>query len=358
ISYVLAVLILFFAFFSWQSVDRAVFISGASDFFVPLIWFSLFFVCLGLAMLLIKEKLFLSIIFFLAISLNFFFVHNIFFLLSALIGLGLFYSAYASIQSDLLLSIKISAYKSVYRGAYPMVLALAVLISSQYFFSIKNIETKQLIPKLESNKVMDQVISFGFSKINPEFKNIETENLTVDQFLGEAFDMILKKQMENGENISEGKSLEEINMLLETQMGKELTQAEKEDVANFVETGKNPEQNLEMQAETKKIAIEQWKKELSNSAGIEIVGNEKVADVFLAMLNKKMDSFSEDNIGEARESSFFPAILAIILFFSIMSVGILVSKIWIPIVAVAVAVLRKFGIVEIVREMREVEVLK
>lgn len=358
ISYVLSVLVLMFAFFSWRSVNSAVFVSGASDFFVPLVWFSLFSICLMLAMFLVREKMFLGIVFVAAIFLDFFFAHNIFFLASALIGASLFYNAYLSIQNDLLLSIKINTYKSVYRGAYSIVLALAILISSQYYFSIKDLETKQLIPKLESSMIMDKAVALGFSKINPDFKNIEMENLTIDQFLEEAFDLILKKQNEKQEEVSVDENMEEINILFESQEGVELTQLEKDNIANFIETRNNPEQNLQLQAEAKKIAIEQWKAELSKSAGVNITGSEKVADIFLAMLNKKMDSFSENEISGAQESSFFPIVLAIILFFSIMSISILISKFWMGVVVLMVFILRKAGIVVIAREMKEVEILQ
>jgi len=353
LSYVLSFLLLVFAFFSWNSIDNAVLNDGASDFWIPLLWISFLVITLGLSMFLIREKYFLVVIFFLVFFLDFIFVHSLFFFPSIFAGTALFYYSYLMIQSDMAFSLKISIRRSFRRGIYAIILALSVVISSQYFFSISDMPMEKLIPKFKSNRYSDQLVSFIISKISPDLKNFKSDELIVDDFLNEIFNVMLKKQIGEEVDIVGDDNSREVGTLIQSQAKETISSQEKELVQVFMQNEKN--QISELSDQAKKSAIEKWKAQLSDLAGSEISGNEKVSELFLSILNNRISNISDSAVRNSKSSEIFPMILALALFFSIVPIGSLVSRIWFLFAAAIFAILKKIGIVKIVYETKEVE---
>ena len=46
------------------------------------------------------------------------------------------------------------------------------------------------------------------------------------------------------------------------------------------------------ESELRQIVVDDWKKQLSQTAGFKIAGDEKVNDVFVALINSRMSKFS------------------------------------------------------------------
>ena len=183
LSFALIFCTLFGAFFSWLSVYRAITISDSSTWLVPMLWLSFYAVLLCLTIILLNPAFLLRIVlgvsFLFSIIFTFSFWHfliSIFCMLIAFIGIG-------SIKKDLKLNIKISLWKSLYVGKFSLILALAILISSQYFFTIKNIDGQKIVPNLDLSMVVEKILPSVLSSMLPDGGKMTPQQMELSQNL-------------------------------------------------------------------------------------------------------------------------------------------------------------------------------
>ncbi len=106
----------------------------------------------------------------------------------------------------------------------------------------------------------------------------------------------------------------------------------------------------------KEDVLDEWKKELSDVSGIEISGEEKVADVFVAIVNFRIEKLVEPDT-ENNKSEILPMIFSIILFITLLSIGSFISRFWTIFSAVIFWILRKIGLVEVITKKAKVETI-
>lgn len=356
--YVLAAIVLSFSFFSWLSVNRAIFSKDYSDFWVPLIWFSLFAIGLCLLVVLAKEKIFVRVVLFLSLVPSLFFVWDFLHMLVAIFAWALLFGAEKNINKDIETSTKINLLKSLPRGTFLVVVALAFVICSQYYFSVRSLDPLKMAPTVSKGGAVGGMVNLVLPWISPEFKRVSSEEVSIDDFLGEIYELVIKRESEELKNKMESGAdsfqKNQVESLLEMELGRKLTEDEK---LQLGEVGLGDQmESIAMSPQIKGEVVSQWKKELSKSAGFEVVGSEKVADIFVAVFNSKVEDFVEvDEKGE--KAKLIPIVFSIILLISLVSIGSFVSRLWIPIAALAFLIFRKTGIAKIEKKMVEAEII-
>jgi|GEM_PF-7128281 len=358
LSRVLIFLTIFFSFLSWRSVDRAIFSQGASDFFVPLVFFSLFAVALSLSIVLVRGKIWIWSVVFLSLGTSLFFPYDFFHLLAVFLAWGLIVTSARNINSDIGASLRISLTKSLYRGSFLITLAFALMISSQYYFSAKRMDPADIAPNISKSGVTSQVTNFILPRINPEFRQIESNEITVDNFLGEAYEAIIRKEderLKNGTDFeTEVSSKDLMGKMIEDELGRKLTDDEKKQLEQMETIA--PSKVATLSPQIKQEVLAEWKRELSRLSGLEIKGNENVTEMFVSVMNSKMDELA--SVEKRGTSGVLPAIFSIILFLTLVPLGSLVSRFWIMVTTGIFWILKRMGIIKIVLETKEVEVIR
>ncbi|MFZ5982403.1 MAG: hypothetical protein ACOYS2_02450 [Patescibacteria group bacterium] len=308
---------LVFAFFSWLSVDRAINVSDSSTWGVPIVLFSIWFVLLALFWIVASDKnwgeLFLTSG---GIFLSLFFAFSIFHFLVLLLSALLIIWAGKEIQKESESRIRISPALIVWLKRGLIILAFSLAISSQYYFTVKDRDQTQLIPRFRLE----------------EFLGGNLEEMIIKNFLPE------NSGMENPElSIREA--------ILENYYA--------EKMANNV-----PEIRDEKlrRIEEEKV-VEAGRAELEKALGKKLQGDEKIGDLFSEMISQSVNEIVAPNLADGK-SKAVPVVLALILFITIWSVGIFFSRLLGWAVGLIFWALKKTRLVEIEKIQIEKEIIK
>ena len=193
LKYSLLGLVLFSGFLSWFSVFNVSKISGSGAWSWSILFFSLFIIFMCLAAILVSQEIVVEIVVAITFLLSLVFTFYLWYFIILLIAILLVLAGLRNIRKDLDLNIKVDLWKSLYVGKFKIVLALAVLISSQYFFMTSSLNGQKTIPKLDFSSVTSKLVQPILVMINPSFKPMQKEDLTVDQF-------IIQSQQKNNED--------------------------------------------------------------------------------------------------------------------------------------------------------------
>ncbi|MDZ4384800.1 MAG: hypothetical protein U0944_00075, partial [Candidatus Moranbacteria bacterium] len=183
LKYVLAALFLIVSFLVWRSVDRAVNVPGASIWAVPVSFFSVYFVLAYLNTIVIKRIEILQWLFSASILLSFIFVRSLWHLNAVFAAYVFLAWGITKIVDDLQLNIRVSLWKSIRAGSALVLLAISLMIASQYYASAKDFGAERIIPQFRISSVSGNLTSKILAMVNPGFKDISQEGLTVDQFI-------------------------------------------------------------------------------------------------------------------------------------------------------------------------------
>ncbi len=343
-------LMLITSFFAWLAIDQAITVPGASLWAVPIISVSVFFVMAYVSIIILKRKDYVLGLFALAYLANFVFVPNFL----HLIGFGIAYLftfwAVARIKQDLSLNVRLSIWKSVRAGSGLFVFAVSCLITSQYYFTVKDLDTKQLIPQFYISSLTGNLTTRFLAATNPEIKNIAQENLTVDQFI-----LQTQKGKSQAEDISLETDMQIDQMIQEANPGATVAQKKilKEKALQKVASA-----SLEMGKEQEGLLLSEGRKQFSEMSGMTLRGDEKMADVLASVVNNKIDQYLGSGAGENKKTSTLPYIMAIVLWLTILPLGSILNTLWIMLAEFFVWILLKVGIVSIRHVPVEMEVLE
>lgn len=331
---ILSVITLAISFFAWWSVDRAVNIPSASQWIVPIAWFTLLFAILCLDIILIKEAYIEILLFVFSTALSFIFIQSIGHLLAFVLGFILLFLASNRIDRDLKANIKINLWKSMRMGRMLIVLGLALVITSQYYFEAINLGAKNMIPQLKLDDFSGKTTTKILTQINPNLAVLEDEGLTVDELLLQ----VSKQNQPPDMN-------EQMDRIIEMEYGNS-TPLEKEEIKKGAAR------------ESEKILLQEGRKKLAEYAGRDLTGQEKVSDVFSEIVNNKIGEFFQPGIAGPESSSAVPLVIAILLFLTIISLGPILGSVGMLAVIIIFILLVKLKVVNIRKETREVEVIE
>jgi hypothetical protein len=324
-KYAIAGMAVLLGIISWMTVDWAIKLPNFSNWLIPSIFFTLFFIMLVLSAILIRQwSVILSILavsFFASLYFAFSFWHFlILFLCFLLTWIGL-----ARIIQDLNLNIKLSITKSVRTGKSIIILALSIAIASQYYTEVRNSNQINIIPKLKMGSAVNQILPMVY----PNLKNSAQNDLTVDQFISE-----IAKQ--NTDSFLAG----------DTDKQKYLNSA-----------GINNEQITQIINSNQDKILEEERKNFSQMAGMTLSGNEKISDVFSEMINNRInDLFSPSLQGD--NLPFLPLLAAFILFLTVASLGSVIGSLAGYFLAFVFWLMRKMDLVKISKTTVEMEIIE
>ena len=346
------------AFFSWRAVDRAIFVEGAGDFWVPLFFVSVFVVAIDLVIVLIGKKRYFGIIVFGSLFPSLFFSSTLGHLATVVVAATIIFVAGRNIKTDIDDRVKIRLMKSFHQGAFMVMVGIVMVISSQYYFSIKKLDSGSIVPNISDGGVASTAIDFLLPLISPEFRQTKSDGISVDEFLGGIYEKAIGNDDAEVKNITgnemDGIRKEQMEGLIEAELGRELTVDEKEQVAIW---GTEESFDISLRApEIKEDFMREWKRELSRSIGIEVVGNENVADIFVAVMNSRMDKLTSSNMSESQGA--LPAVFALMLFLTLIPVGSLMSRVWTSSAAGIFWIMRRTGVINVETETKEAEVIR
>ncbi|MFZ2975053.1 MAG: hypothetical protein WA055_00290 [Candidatus Moraniibacteriota bacterium] len=325
-KYVIAGLMIVFGTLAWFSVERAINVPSSSTWLVPSIWFILFYIAIALGAILIKDKVVLISVLALSFLANLIFAFSFWHVLILVFSFFVALAGLERISKDIKSNIKFDITKSVRTGKTMLILALSIMITSQYYVEVKNTGKTNIIPKFEVGDAVNQILP----RIYPELKDSGKSDLTVDEF-------ILKMSKENSDsflgNILESQGLDE------KQIGVSKSQIEK-----IIATDQG------------KIIAEQ-RKSFSEIAGVPLTGQEKISDVFSEMINNKINEFFSTSL-EKDSLPFLPFIASFILFLTVASLGSFLGSICGYFSAFIFWILRKANLVLVSKKMVEMEMVE
>jgi len=165
------------AFFSWLSVSSAINVPNSSVWFLPTIWFALFYIFYSLEFILVSEKFLISLSIILGLFLSLIFAPNLRHALILLLAMVLLFISYRQIRKDLGMNVKLHLPKTLRMGKTAFMLALALVISSQYYFEGKEAGLLK-IPSFDAGVILDNKWAQEFLyKINPDLQKMDNKKI-------------------------------------------------------------------------------------------------------------------------------------------------------------------------------------
>lgn len=330
IQYVLPALAITISFFAFWSVERAVRVPEASDWLAPIVWFSLLFMILCLNIVLMKNKMHIYATLFLALLPSLIFSSNFWQFLVILFGLLLLLAARARIRGDIEYGKKIRLGRSLRFGKSFIFLALALVISSQYYFLVKDEPAQKFIPDFKVDGLTEYLAPKILSAVNPDLSASIDGEMTVDQFI---------VQMQKSQLDQAGYSPEKLS---------KLPADERAAVQKQI--------NAEIE-KNQGALLEEGRKKFADLSGQPVSGSEKVSSIFSEIINSKVNSyFKPGNI--STDALPVAPIVAFILFLTVWSLGSFLGIILVPITAGIFWILVQSKLVLISKVPTEAEVIE
>lgn len=314
LKYNLIFFLLIFSFGLWRAVDRAIFVKEASVWTAPIIWSTLFFTALSLAVFLIKEKIFLYVPVFISLFLSLLFSFSAFHALILALSCLLLAVALNRASDDFKSRLRIDLGKNIRAGSGLIIFALSLAIASQYYFETRDLAMEKFLPRFEIGKETNGLMLKIVSNFLPQAKDLGDENMTVDQFV---LGMLEKQKM--------------TSLLPDDPALKELERS---------------------------LAADEGRKQISQIALREVKGDEKISDVFSEIINKKINSSFMPSLGRGENHSLFSAIIAIAILLTAASLGSFLMIFWVWIIMLFFFILRKSGAVSVALVPAEKEIIE
>lgn len=350
LKYSLAALTILFGFLAWRSIDRAINVPDASVWGMPTILFSLFFVLSYLDVIVIKKIAILQLIFLAIFVSSFAYIYSFWHIVAVSLSYLFALWALLKIKKDLRLNVKISLWKSIRTGSTLLLFAISMMITSQYYFEVKDLDSAHLIPQFNVGAMTGGLTTKIISAMNPQFKNLDQDGLTVDQFI---------LQTAQGQNQDSGISdnmNDQIDQTIERSNPK-LTAAQK-NILKEEALKKVSDTNSEISKGQNELILQEGRNKFSEISGTDLTGSEKVSDVLSGLVNRKINQYLGSGLSDSEKSSPLPYIMAIGLFLTVLPLGSLLNTLWMLIVELIIWIFIKSELISIAKIPVEMEVIE
>jgi hypothetical protein len=348
----LAIVTITVSFGGWTLLHRAIVNPGIADWIIPGIFFSLTFVFWILSVILLKKANYLWILYFFSLMPSFFFTFEFWHLLAIGTSLVLLFWASVRINRELGAAVKVNLWRSVRLGRVIMVLSLALAISSQYYFEIQKSGVHRKIPQFNIGTSNGKIISKITSIFYPGVDISKDQTITVDQ-------LIMQSQQSSGEytfdDQGEVNTRGDVEKMIEEQLGVNIPDDQKQELINSYYA-----QNQALSEKNNELILLEGRKQISDLVGMEVRGDEKVADIFSQMINKKIEDFLNFNVDSDSKGdlAYLPIVLTIILFLSVLSLGSFLAPLWVLCAQIFFWLMVKMKWVKISKVMVEQEIIE
>ncbi len=316
------------AFFAWFSVSNAITVASSSVWLVPAIWFSFLYIIYSLEFVIVPEKIWSILSIVLGLFFSLIFVHTLWHALILFVSAGLLFISYRQIRTDLGQNVKLHLPKTLRMGKVSFLFALALVISSQYYFQAKAVGLLKL-PAFDAGVILENSWARQILyQLNPDLQKLSDKNLTVDQ-------MILQNYQDSQ---ATGDETELLNL------------AQSSQAISLV--------NLQKIEEIRKQKIlEAGREQLGTMANRKLTGAEKVSDVLTEIMNQKLQSLVSPDYANGN----FPAVpigMAAVLFLTVLSLGAFLLRIIVYFISFIFWILTSTKVVKIKMVPVEMEVIE
>ena len=347
-QWLLGVLLLFLtgtSFWGWYTIGQIIDVSQVNSGWIgAIVWFSLSISFMCLIALSFTRKLFsiMASIFLLLPGLLF--VQNLVFLLFICGGILLCMMGLLRMRHAMTLHVTIHIRRSMQHGTSWIVLSLALVVTSFYYMQIQNKSGDELLQMLSLDQASHTVLNRTLGLMNPEFKQANQNNMTVDEFLM----TFQKNQAMNDIAIAVPSDTELLKMA-------GLTPSDPRSPQALIQIKNGIEKNNKA-ISPQKIILDQSRKQLSDTVGTPLSGQEYITDVLSQIIDQRIHTYFKPN-ETSNSASMLPFILAIILFVTLWSLGSLLAILWRFMTASSFALLCRFGVINVQKVMVEQEII-
>lgn len=185
ISVTLLILLALFSWVGWQTVERAVLVESASHFLLPGTFIVAMVVTLFAGSLVWQERSFRWL------AASFLSIPSAFSVISLshtavmLVAIALTTAGLGRVQSELTERIHLSVRKSLFLGLTPLLFAVSLLVSSQYYAHVQALSWERLVPSFNLGEGVGPMFLRLAEPFYPEIRQLGDEQVTVDAFLQE-----------------------------------------------------------------------------------------------------------------------------------------------------------------------------
>ena len=309
------------ALFLWWSAKNIIETPQTENWFLPIVLFSSFFIFWSLGLILIKNDWLFYGLSVLSVMISFIWFFSWGYALVVAVALISLFAGRKVAQDEMSARVKISVWNSLRLERRFFVFAISLILTGQYFFSGGQMTAAKSLPQLKISDKQAEYLTKIFSKFDPTLKSQKNINkMTVDEF-------ILLNAGQDGEYDYDYNNLsaENKNILLKKK---------------------------------KQMILQKGRENLSRMAERNILGNEKILDVFTGIVNNKINKLADNNIGYLDgEISLTYIIFSILLFLTIFSLGMLISPILILLTWLMFKFMIVVGLIGIKNKTVEMEII-
>lgn len=306
LSITLATVAILLACLSWWSVGRAIQSANSFTWTTSIVCFSLLLIFLSLSIVLVREILSIELLMIGVLASNFLFVLEPWHLAFVLLGLMFSFWGMKRVRRDIELNVKIDLWKSLQMGRSLLIIGFAIVITSQYYFTIQKAGAPKIVPHFETGSVVGTLSTKIMAAVNPDFKALQQNGITVDEFI------------------------------LQTQQN----------------------QVAAVPGAYTDLVLQQGRAQLSQMTGQNLSGSETMSDVFSGFIDKKIDDYFSPSVENPNASKVLSFIMAGILFFTIWPVGSFLSIFLILIAYLIFLVFVRLGVVTVRKIPVEMEIIE
>lgn len=331
-------------FFGWLRIAMLMEGTVESSWTVPIALFSSGISLLGLVFLLHKPLWLRLCAIAVAFIPSLFFIHSVLHGVILCLTSGICFYGFSRMHTDMLHHTRIMIRNSMHHGIGFVVVSFSLCIASLYYAQMQTESNEKLLERLSLNQTSHGIINQSLGILNPEFKQVTDRGVTVDEFLETIQDMQLPE-----------------GSILKTPSDEELLRmagvAPDDPSAPLVL--KRIRVSLEKNASTlnsKEVLLQQGRKQLSDSVGRTVQGQDPIADVLSDIIDQRLRTYFQPNIANGNES-ILPFILSVILFITLWSLGSILSIVWRYLTAMLFHIFRSFGWIVIQKVTTEQEVV-
>ncbi len=309
------------SFFAWQSLYQAVLISGSSHFLIPSVLFSVLAVFLLVSVILFALPLFRSLAIAIAVFPIFAFGWSLASFVATPVAFLFCYWGLSTIGRELSEHVTVRFFSSARMGTFLLALGFSVSITAGYATLITTMPVEKLLPRFSLADGTGRIVLQTAGKVNPAFSRLVREDLSVDDFILE----MMPKEMTNGISTS--------TLSPDTNEGG-TSSAMRDAISSFAESrGMSSEQVMDEQKAAamelqKSLFLQETKRRLSDILSRDVSGDERAKAVLSEVINTKMFGTVAAVRTEGDSVDILRAILALLLFLSLLSLGSLFGLVW------------------------------
>jgi len=323
-----------FSFLFWFSVEKIVTTLETEAWSQPVVFFSAFFISWSLGIILAKDNGWLRLASLLPLITGICFVLNWKHLVMIVLAGLLTWLAIIYIKKEIDSRTSISIWNSLRVGRRFFIIAIALIVASHYYFNHSQLSETGDAPKIKLGQQQAWLATKIISAIDPDLKASEMDDLTIDDFIKRKVDIESQSQA----------------LQIEEQIRNE------GDIPNGLWDGLTGGINIEELEE--EIILQENRKGISEIAGKEVEGNEKMIDVVSDIINSKINEiFSSKKGFNGPTGLLIPWLLTLVLFLTVASFGVFVSPLLIFIVWVLFKILIGFKLVTIEKKETMMEII-